>query len=244
MDQTLPAYHVNYRKSTENPEQNTWQQLVAPPLKTYPSVVKDAKYTQPFRGTGITGHGMFISSKCKEPDRAWRVIEGFACDELYERIFWGWEGETYTVENGKRIPKTEVLSNVEKHRYGAAHATIFGFNNAQDVAETGAAIGLGDEYFNKIRSHIEVTDKMARTNGVSPFAFVKNSDEANKKSAEANDEVFAISTEYVMSKINSEQYDQRVAEWIKKYGFIAEEQTKYINEHKEEFKSKGVRFDR
>lgn len=244
MDQTLPAYHTQYRLSTEFPEQNTWEWLVAPPLEKYPDVVKDVKYTQSYAGTPITGHGLFISSTCKYPDRAWKVIEGFACDELYERIFWGWENETYIVQNGERIPKTEVLSDVNKHRWGVAYALIFGFNNAQDVAEKGAEIALGTEYFNKVKSHILPVDEVARRNGISPLAYVVGSDEAAKKSTEASDEAYAIATEYVMGRISSAEYDARVADWTKKYGFIYDEYTQYIKEHKAELEAKGVRFDR
>jgi len=244
MDQTLPALHTTYRNSTEFPEQNDWEWLVAPPLETYPDVVKDLKYTEPFAGTPITGHGLFISSTCKNPDRAWKVIEGLACDELYERIFWGWEGETYTVENGERIPKTEVLSDINKHRWGVAYAIIFGFNNAQDVAEKGAEIALGSEYFNKVKNHILPVDEVARRNGINPTAYVVVSDEASRKVTEANDEAYAIATEFVMGRIDSAEYDARVAEWTKNYGFIYDEYTEYINKNKADLESKGVNFNR
>lgn len=244
MNQTLPASHSIYRNSTEFPEQNTWEWLVAPPLKKYPSVVKDPKYTEPFSDSPISDHGMFISSSCKEPDRAWKVIEGFACDELFERIFWGWEGETYKIENGKKIPDIDALMDLEKHRWGLAYATIFGFNNGQEVSEVGAVTSLGEEFFNKVKNNILPVDKVARNNGISPLAYVQLSEDAVKKSAEAADMAFAIATEYVMGRIDSSQYDERVSEWTKNYGFIYEEMTEYILENKEELESKGVRFDR
>lgn len=243
VDQHTPEAQVNARLGKDNPASKVWEWVFAPPLTTYPKELQDPIYAQAFMGSGIGIHGLYISSKCKSPDRAWKVIEGFALDELYEAVFWGKEGQEYTVQDGKRIPDPEKLR--DPSRAWSTHlALVFGFTAGQDVKKAVGELGCGKEYSDMVWDSINVIDQMTRKNGVSPLLFTTYSEEVTKKSAESQNFITQATVEAIVGKITMEQFDQRVKEYQDKYGFIADEDTKYIAEHKAELEKMGVIFNR
>lgn len=75
--------------------------VMAPLLKEYPVEEKYAMFENLKSSKFDTGHRVHISKSCANPDAAWKFIEGLTCDDLYEKIFWGDEGETYIVKDNK-----------------------------------------------------------------------------------------------------------------------------------------------
>ena len=215
-----------------------WQ--LAPPLKQYPSVLKDPKYAQPFKGLPITDHGIYISSQSKHPEEAWKVIEAFASDEFHDLIFWGKEGEDYTVKDGKKIP-IEGKGLSDKNQYYKLHlAIIFGFNDRKESSIAAAEQVMDKGEFSRRMEGLKTWEDLANQNGLRLGSFVKLSDEASKKVAESNNFISQATIEAIMGRISMADFDKKVEEFTKKYGFIYDEYTKYMNEHKDELKKFGV----
>lgn len=224
----------------KKPEDQTKEWLWAPPLKTYPSVVKDAKYTRPYRWMPIAGHGVYISAKSKDPERAWKAIEGFASDELHEAIFWGKEGETYNVKDGKRVPIAEKLS--DKSRSWSLHlAFIFGFADGMDVTKAQAEMVRDPKELERMSGAMEMLNDQAMETGIGLDNFIVLSDEAAKKRPDEVKFISKATVEAIMGKITMQEFDQRVQEFQKKFGFIYDEYTKYLTEHKNELLKAGVK---
>jgi ABC-type glycerol-3-phosphate transport system substrate-binding protein len=216
-----------------------WQ--LAPPLKQYPSVLKDPKYAQPFLGLPITDHGIYISSKTKDPAVAWRVVEAFASDELHNLIFWGKEGEDYTVKDGKKVP-IDGKSLSDKNQYYKLHlAIIFGFNDRKESSIAAAEQVMDKGEFSRRMDGLKTWEDQANKNGQRLGSFVKLSDEASKKVAESNNYISQATFEAIMGRISMSDFDKRVEEFTRKYGFIFDEYTNYMNSHKEELKNYGVK---
>lgn len=242
-EQLVPSNLIGYRITKDTPQTNSWEILAAPPLKILPPEVKDRKYTEPFRGTGINDHGIYISSKSKNPDRAWKVIEGFASPELWEAIFWGREGQEYKIENGKRVPIPEKIN--DSSRAWSLHlALIFGTTDGQDIKKATAELAIGKEYSDMVYKAIEPWDAMAKKNGVSPTSYVMLSEEARKLATGIRPFISQATVEAIMGKITWEQFDGRVKEFEQKFGSYYDEITKKVNDNKAEYIKKGVNFDR
>lgn len=70
---------------------------------------KDIKYAD-FQSTGYTGGwGIAITDKCKDPVRAIKFLDWLCTEEAQILTHWGIEGEHYTIENGKRVMKPEIV---------------------------------------------------------------------------------------------------------------------------------------
>lgn len=242
-DQIAPQNQVNMRtgKTADGEKTKTWEYVYAPTLKKFPAELKDPKYVQAFQGLPIVDHGLYISSSCKVPDRAFRVFEAFASDELYQAIFWGKEGETYKVENGKRIPIPEKLADT-KRSWCLHLALVFGFVDGQDVKLATAELGVGKEYSDKVWNSIKPFDAEAKANGLNPLSFVVSSEDAKKKGGDASAMIYATTVELIMGKITPAQFDAKVAEFTKNYGFIFDEYTKWISDNKADLVKKGVKI--
>ncbi|GAB2692034.1 extracellular solute-binding protein [Paenibacillus thermoaerophilus] len=216
-----------------------WQ--LAPALKQYPSVLKDPKYAQPYKGFPITDHGIYISSQSKHPDEAWKVIETFASDELHELIFWGKEGEDYTVKDGKKIP-VEGKGLSDKSQYYKLHlGFIFGFSDRLESSIAAAEQVMDKGEFARRMEGLKNWETYANNTGLRLGNFVKLSAEAAKKVAESNNFISQATIEAIMGRITMQQFDQKVAEFAKKYGFIYDEYTNYMQEHKDELRKFGVK---
>lgn len=53
-----------------------------------------------------------ITNNCKNVDAALRVMDYLSSEEGQYLLLWGVEGEHWTTENGKHVPKNEVLENL------------------------------------------------------------------------------------------------------------------------------------
>ncbi|MFC5648193.1 extracellular solute-binding protein [Paenibacillus solisilvae] len=220
----------------ENPGTKTWKLAFAPALKQYPT---DPKYVWPNKSLPINTHGIYISSSSKNPDQAWKVIEGFASDQLKEDIFWGKEGDTYTVKDGVRIPNAEKLADPNR-TWSLQLAILFGFVDGQDVKSALAKQVMGPEYSKFVNDSIQPIGDMATKKGYLLSGFFKASNEADKKTPESRQFITQATVEAIMGKITMEEFDQRVAQFKQKYGFIYDEMTKFMNDNKDDLRKKGV----
>jgi putative aldouronate transport system substrate-binding protein len=205
---------------------------IAPPLKQYPAVLKDPKYAQPKINLPILDHGLYISSASKNPDRAWKVLEGFASDKLYEAIFWGKEGETYTMKDGKRVPDAKKIN--DPSRTWALHlGVLFGFQNGQDKKRALAELILGQQETNNIYKDIDIYTNIAKNNGHTFHHYVSLSADATKKRSEGNLYITQSTVEAIMGKITFDEFQKRASEFDKKFGSVAQEYQKYVDENKD-----------
>lgn len=70
---------------------------------------KNIKYAD-FQSTGYTGGwGIAITDQCKDPVRAIKFLDWLCSEEAQILTNWGIEGEHYTIENGKRVMKPEII---------------------------------------------------------------------------------------------------------------------------------------
>jgi ABC-type glycerol-3-phosphate transport system substrate-binding protein len=235
-DQAIPT------GTAKLPEDAHKETQIAPPLKKYPAVLKDTKYVQPKRSFPInSGHGLYISAKTKDKDRAWKVIEGFASDKLHEAIFWGKEGEDFKIENGKKSPiDGQGLSHPNK-RFALHLGLIFGFNDRKESSIAAAEKAMDKNEFNRRMEGMKRVEEAANTTGLSLEPFVVLSSEAASKKTESNQFISTATIEAIMGKITMQQFDQKVEEYKKKYGFIYDEYTKYMNQNKDQLKKLGVK---
>lgn len=81
------------------------ERTFAPLSVTINKNVKD----QSLKNYGFSGGwGVAISSTSKNKDRAFQFLNWLASDEAQVLLNWGIEGTHYTVENGKRVMKSEI----------------------------------------------------------------------------------------------------------------------------------------
>lgn len=241
LDQYIPNVQATSKTNKDTPQVKDWESFAAPQLTKLPAEVKDPIYTIPYKSTPISGHGLYISSKCKTPDRAWKVIEAFACDELYNAVFWGREGSEHKVENGKKVPVPEKLT-AQDFRWTLQYALIFGFVEGQEVKKAIGDALLDKAYCDTVNKGIDAVDAAARKKGISPADFVVKSEEAKKKSPEVNAYITNATIEAIMGKITMDQFDQKVKDFQTKYGFIYDEYTKYVKDNKDAIAKKGSVF--
>lgn len=223
------------------PEDATKETQIAPPLKKYPAVLKDIKYVQPKKQYPINTHGIYISAKTKDKDRAWKVIEGFASDKLHDAIFWGKEGEDFKVEDGKKIPIDGKGLSDPNRRYALSLALIFGFNDRKEPSIAAAQKVMDKNEFQRRIDGMKILEDTAQATGLALESFVTLSTDASSKKAESNQFISTATIEAIMGKITMQQFDQRVDEYKKKYGFIYDEYTKYMNANKDQLKKLGVK---
>ncbi|MGN7383070.1 extracellular solute-binding protein [Paenibacillus sp. SAFN-117] len=223
------------------PQEQHMEWQLSPALKQYPAVLKDPKYAQPYEGLPITDHGIYISSQSKHPDEAWKVIEALASEELHDMIFWGMEGEDYTVQGDKKVP-IEGKGLSDKTQYYKLHlAILFGFSDRKDSSIAAAQQVMNKKEFDRRMEGLKTWEGYAKDKGRRLSHFAQLSDEANRKRGEANNFISQATFEAIMGRITMEQFDQKVAEFGNKYGFIYEEYTKYMNDHKEKLRGFGVK---
>lgn len=242
MDQVIPANQISTKGNPKDyPQAQTWETIVAPPLKSYPAELADPKYVGPYSNKPINQHGVYISSQCKNPDRAWRVIEALVSDELRELIFWGKEGSEYTVKDGKRIPIPEKINDTAR-TWSLQLSLISGFTDGQDAKKAIGEYTFGKEYSDLVYNAVDLIDSQARANGIEPFTFANDelSAESILKRAEMKQFITKTTIELIMNKITAEQFDKAVAEFQQKYGWMFDEQTKYVADNKDRLAEMGV----
>jgi ABC-type sugar transport system, periplasmic component len=241
-DQLAPGAAF-YRTDPSLPEfAREFKWVFAPPLKKPPAVLADPKYAEPKRGLPISTHGLFIPSSSKDKDRAFKVIEAFASDRLYDAIFWGYEGEgvTYNTVDGKRIPTDKLGPGTED--YWSLHlAVIFGFVEGQDAKKASHLQTLGEDYYREVYDSIDAIDALAKKNGIGGLPGYSAPDEALLKQSESNLDISNFTVETIMGKMTMEEFDQRVKQWEQKYrDVIYGPMQKYLDENKEQLVKNGV----
>jgi len=239
-DQIIPGQAAMMASGT--PEQKKWKLVFAPPLKKWPSVLADPKYATPGLALPINSHGLYIPASSKDPDRAWKVIEAFASDELREAIFWGKEGVEYTVKDGKRVPNPDVLGDPNR-RWVRNLALIFGYTDGQDAQNALYELQIGQPLFGQIRDSVAQLQKQAETVGLGVIPGYIEPEEVVKKNAEIMQAINKFTVEAIMGRITMEQFDQAVKDWEKKYrAFKYDPLQKYIDENKDYLRQMGVKM--
>ncbi|GGD52431.1 hypothetical protein GCM10010911_07470 [Paenibacillus nasutitermitis] len=234
-DQLVPAAQ-DAASGQNDPLTKTWKLAMAPPLTEYPT---DAKYVWPYKNMPISGHGVYISTSSKNPDRAWKVIEGFASDALKEAVYWGTEGETYTVKDGKRIPDAAKLGD-KNRAWTLGLMIIHGFVTGQDVKQALSTQIMGPDYAKVVYDSQIPIAELAEQKGYALSNFFRASDEASKKAAEEKQFITKTTVEAIMGRISMDEFDKQVAVYHDKYGFMYDEMTTYLNDNKDELLKKGV----
>jgi len=237
-DQVIPIaqYYASQVKETAN-----YSFAYCPALTEYPSVLKDPKYT--YAGLGLpinTGHGVYISSNCKNPDRAWKVIEGFASPEMYDAIFWGKEGSEYVVKDGVKVPDAQKLSD-ENRSWSLHLAILFGFVAGQDCKNAQAEQVLGTDRFKVVNDSLKIVADQANKVGIGIINnfMPEKLEGVSDKLAESNQFISQATVQAIMGQITMDEFDAKVKAYQTKYGFISDTYTKYINEHKDYMRTNG-----
>ena len=77
----------------------------------FPVTINDSVKFADFQSSGyLGGWGLAITTNCADPERAIKFFDWMCTEEAQILTHWGIDGEHYTVENGKRVLKPEVLS--------------------------------------------------------------------------------------------------------------------------------------
>ncbi|MFK7695009.1 extracellular solute-binding protein [Paenibacillus sp. HJGM_3] len=218
--------------------------LFAPELKKYPQELADPKYT--YTGLAAPAHptfGMYISSQAKDPDRVWRVIEAFASPELREAIFWGQEGDTYTVKDGKRIPNAEKLADPNR-RWVKNLALLFGYTDGQEVTRATQDLQIADPaYIQRFYDSQKPLAQRAEKAGYTTFTGYVEPDDALKKTSEIKQEINRFTTAAIIGKISMEEFDREVKEWERKYRSLKYDPLqKYMDANKESLRKEGFKM--
>ncbi len=216
--------------------------LFAPPLSSPPSVLRDPRYAEAKSGLPIITHGLYIPESTQDKDRAWRVIEGFASDELYEALFWGYEGEgvTYNTVDGQRVPTDKIGTGSED--YWSLHlALLFGFVDGQESKQAANLTVLGEDYHKEVYDSIEVIDQQARANGIGDLPGYAAEGDALLQAPESRLAINSFAVEAIMGRISMEEFDQRVQQWEQQFReVIYGPMQAYLDANKDELLAQGV----
>jgi len=215
--------------------------LFIPDLKQPPAELADMKYTYGYRNSPIINQGMYISSSSKDKDRAWKVIEAFASDEVVDAIFWGEEGKTYRIQDGKRVPDLEALGK-EWTRYSHYYAFVPGYEGAPDLSQAKVKLSLGEPYTKEIYESINHRVEVANLNGFEQLFGYVPSEAAGLKNSESMQRINQFTVKAIMGELSMEQFDQEVAKWEKDFrSVIYDEIQAYLDANKETLSSSGVK---
>lgn len=219
-------------------------------MKKPPAELADMKYTYGFGGSKITSDGISIASSSKDPDRAWKVIEAFTSDELVNDIFWGEEGKTYSVKNGKKVPNIEALAK-EWTRYSHYFAFVPGYLGAPDLDRAKTEISLGEQYAKELYASIDKHVEKVTANGEGSLdgwdtlggmpGYVPTEAESLKK-PESRQSIDKFTVKAIMGELSMEQLDQEVAKWEKEYrSVLYDNMQKFVDENKEKLRKLGYK---
>jgi putative aldouronate transport system substrate-binding protein len=235
-DQIIPGY-------TYKPEDGIIRRFT-PPLEEYPSAVVDEKYTWGFDIFPIAGHRTSIAASSKKIDRAWKVLEAFASDEMYDVVAWGREGKEYNIVNGERIPTDRLylrdMEDADAHYWTLHLGIINGFwptDVKYKVAEMRAP-----ELWRAAYDSAKWTMDRARENGLNLGSFIPANPEVSKKSGEINPFISGVIAQVIMGQMSFDEFDNKVEEFEREFGFIYEFYEDYMNKNKDELRSFGVKM--
>jgi len=234
IDQLVPAM------STVVP--SGMEKVFAPPLKQYPpGVDPDLIRRQNNAPWPIAGNYTAISAKTLHPAESWKVLEGFASDELREALVWGRAGKEHNVVDGRRVPTDRLFfhdTNDADSHYWTLHLGIFwGFWPTE--AKYALQRQKNPEMFERCYASSRWLVEAAEANGpgwgnylpqeVLWYAYAKER-EAELSTILAN----TISWQWTM-----ERYDEELAAWNRRHQGTVETWTTWIREHRGEMISKG-----
>lgn len=204
--------------------------ICAPPLETYPVPREKAMKFNYKRDTFDAGHRVHISKSSKYPDRAWRFIGGLCSEELYDLAFWGTKGEEYTVNSdGSRSIVHEKY--IEPHsRYGIVYAIMMGYGQGrgaliQDlIDQTKAAM---PDKLPLIEMHQANAAAVSKEATKVPYIRLGDllSDKVSTKSDEAQGVATSLTVKYIMGRINMNEYDAGIAQFLTDYQYMLDERT-------------------
>ncbi|MDF2648938.1 MAG: hypothetical protein K0Q73_4743, partial [Paenibacillus sp.] len=214
-DQVLP-WQVSMTAASATPGQKTQIWSFAPPLTKYPSVLKDRKYAIAGQGSPISGHGLYIPTSNKNPDRTFRVIEALASEKLKDAMFWGDEGDTYTVKDGKKVANPDKMS-AEEHTWKRQYAFILGYTDGQDAQNANFEAKLGKEVYTQISNDMKVLAKEAEAIGLAGMPGYAEPADVLKKNAEIMQAINKFTTEAIMGRITMAEMDTAILAWEKNF---------------------------
>ena len=228
------------------PEGNDQIWRMADPLTEFPEVVRYPEVAYGSTPVSYAGHSMYIAASCKNPDRAFDVLEVMASEEFRDLCVWGLEGYSYTMEGEEKVPIPEVsrldANDPDVFKWQRMFLTIWGYPSSRPYDEA-VAKELDEEYAAAQIESTQTIDKIAAEIPISPIRIpgYVASDEVNRKFPESQIEMSTLVCNYIMGKMSEADYDQAIADWQEEYGFIADEKTEYINSFdKEEAKALGI----
>jgi ABC-type glycerol-3-phosphate transport system substrate-binding protein len=219
--------------------------VFAPALKRYPPGV-DAKFIS-LQSMDVfpinTAHRTAISAKTKYPAQAWKVLEGFASDELRDAQAWGREGKEYNVVGGKRVPTGRLyfndINDPDSHYWTLHTGIIWGFWPTEVKYEVQRLKAPAE--FQRAYDSSRWLVANGKANGLAPGNFLPTMPEINAKAGEADAAIAQMMAKTISGEATMDDFDAMLKDWKQKYGFMTEMQTKWINDNSAALKSKGVK---
>ena len=230
------------------PEGNTHEWRMAAPLTEFPAETRYPEVAYGTKTNGLAGHAMYISAKCKNPDRAFDVLEVMASEEFRDLCAWGQEGYSYKMEGDKKIPIPEVskldASDPKVFRWQRQFLTIWGFPSSRPYDEAVAQLAdaeFADAQIESTSKIDEIVDKLF----ISPASLTGYvaSDDVTRKNADSKAQMSTITCNYIMGKMSEADFDKAIADWQAEFGFIADEFSEYVNSYdKTKAAAMGVKY--
>ena len=230
------------------PEGNLHEWRMAAPLTEFPAETRYPEVAYGTKTNGLTGHALYISSKCKNPDRAFDVLEVLASEEFRDLCAWGTEGYSYKMEGDEKVPIPEVTkldaADPKVFRWQRQFLLIWGFPSSRPYDEAVAQLAdkeFADEQIESTSKIDEIVDKLFIAPGSTP-GYVASEDVTRKK-ADSAAQMSTITCNYIMGKMSEADFDKAVADWQAEFGFIADEYTEYVNSFdKAQADAMGIKF--
>jgi ABC-type glycerol-3-phosphate transport system substrate-binding protein len=245
IDQLLPGIGNMIEANVTNKTPGVWW-TYAPPLKTYPAGVKP-EYIQ-WQSEGAfpieSNHRVGISAKSKVPTLAWKVLEGFASDQLRDLQAWGREGREYNTINGKRVPTTLIYSgagplDINSHGWTLSLGIIWGFWPTEQKYEVQRLKAPTE--FNKAYADSRWLVENGNKTGTLPRSFFPTWPDIAAKQAESDAAIAEMVAKYISGDFTLDQYNAAVKAWKEKYDFMLVTQNKWIQDNKAALVAKGVK---
>jgi len=238
IDQLVPGYGANYVDKKLKPEVKGIMWIFAAPLKQYPAVLRDQKYTWGGTWGPIAGHRVAISAKSKYPDRAWKVLEAFSGPEIREVYAYGREGKEFKMENGQRvlIPGSKLNKrdiNDPDEQYWTIHLNFIQGFWPTEARYWVAQQQVPAEDWKRVYDSSRPLHEWAVKIGPSFSQFLKTPAEISKVGAEQTAFISAAVAKTIMGELSMEDWDKQVADYMSQYGFVDDTWTKLINENKQ-----------
>jgi len=188
-----------------------------------------------YNPTPIGAHGIAISSKSKNPEAAFRVVEAFLSEDIKNMAAWGREGVEYTVKDGKKVLNNEAAqASAWRHIY--AFMNPFGYT--QEMLKIRAELAkpkLGsnaDKFFTEYTKGLDIRDKEVYSKKIDYSTYFMEMD-TNIKSMEkeALAQSISIVVKAIVNEISMDEYDKQVKDYLTKYKKVTDEYTRAFEEY-------------